>query len=126
MGFVEILPQSLLRPFLIDEVYESTVLVALENIVVVLLHHITVESVVVRYRDFWTPFEIGTLIPDERHRPSELDMGIDVSFPIELSLDNTLSLCSIGSISIEIRPSNDPSLALSPSVSPCNQSHIKG
>ena len=70
VGLVEVLPQSLLAPFLVYEVYESTVFVVFEDIVIVLLHHVAVESVVVRYRDFWTPFEVGTLVPDERHRSS--------------------------------------------------------
>jgi hypothetical protein len=51
VGLVKVLSQSLLAPFLVYEVYESTIFIVFEDIFVI-LNHIAVESVVVRYRDF--------------------------------------------------------------------------
>ena len=74
----------------------------------------------------WVPFQIRVLVPEKGHRASQLDMGKYVLFSCIFGQENQLSLCSVGSIPIEITASGDPPFTLPAFVPPGDKSDFTG
>ncbi len=72
----------------------------------------------------WTPLQIWSLLPNERHGPSKLYIGEKMLLALLLSQKNHLRFCSIGTIAIEVTPSNDPPLPLPSLVPASNQGNV--
>jgi hypothetical protein len=53
--------------------------------------------------------ETGGLAPEQRHRPSNLDQGINALFLRSVDLENAFGLIVIGWVSLLIEPSSEPS-----------------
>lgn len=100
---------SVLRTFLVDQIHDVVVSVVLLLSVHVSLVGVFTLQLALFDRQSWTPFEVGSLLPDDRDAASGLKVCVNFIAIVVYEGQNLLGLCEVTDIAFEIGTSRDES-----------------
>ena len=119
--FVKIFAHFLLCSLLIDQIYQCDVFKAPLYIIIILPHHVSIQSIIWVNCAFGSPFQTWALFPQKWHRASELNVRKYLFFSICLHQKYYLCFCCVCSIAVKICSSRQPSHSLPSFVPPSDK-----